>query len=119
MTANDPTRSIYSIHYAQADGSHGKTNRPVYGTEPFSARWHTVRFDYGRDGRLAWHLDGRLVFTVDSADTIQGYPAPFDLPIREIKINLALGGRPGPLAPGAVGSAGATFEVDFVRIYRL
>lgn len=119
MTANDPTRSIYSIHYAKPAGSHGTSNRPVYGAERFSARWHTIRFEYGTGGRLTWDLDGQQVFAVTSASTLQGYPKPFDQPIDEIKINLALGGRPGPLAAGAVGSAGATFEVDFVRIYSL
>jgi beta-glucanase (GH16 family) len=119
MTANDPTRSIYSIHFAEPDGSHGVVNRPIFGAQDFSAQWHTVRFDYGLDGHLVWYLDGREVFEVTSAQTRQGYPAPFNLPIREIKINLALGGRPGPLSPNAVGTVGARFEVDFIRIYRL
>jgi beta-glucanase (GH16 family) len=119
MTANDPARSIYSIHFARPDGSHGVVNRPVYGDRTFSADWHTVRFDYGHGGRLAWYLDGRLVHSVAAADTIQGYPAPFDQSIEEIKINLALGGRPGPLSPNAVGTTGATFEIDYVRVFRL
>lgn len=119
MTANDPKRSVYSIHYAKPDGSHGVTNKPVFGSENFSADWHTVRFDYGHDGQLVWHLDGKVVSTVTDADTAQGYPAPFDQATNEIKINLALGGRPGPLAPGAVGSEGATFEVDYIRVVTL
>lgn len=117
MTANNPKRSIFSIHYAKPDGSHGVTNKPVVGSSNFSAQWHTVRFDYGRDGRLAWTLDGQKVLTVDSATTRQGYPAPFDLPVKQIKVNLALGGRPGPLSSAAVGSRGATFEMDYIRIY--
>jgi len=119
MTANNPRRSIYSIHYAEADGSHGVTNRPVVGSANFSASWHTVRFDYGRDGDLVWHLNGSPVFSVSSVQTVQGYPAPFDQAIGEIKINLALGGRPGPLSPRAVGAGGATFEVDWIQIVRL
>lgn len=119
MTANNPKRSIYSIHYAKPGGAHGTTNRPVVGSENFSASWHTVRFDYGRNGQLAWHLDGRKVFSVSGVETNQGYPRPFNLPISELKINLALGGRPGPLSPAAVGSRGATFEVDFIRILEL
>ncbi len=66
MTANDPKRSVYSIHYAKPDGSHGVTNKPVYGSENFSSSWHTVRFDYGHDGKLVWHLDGKVVSTVSS-----------------------------------------------------
>ena len=119
MTANDPTRSVYSIHYARPDGSHGVTNRPVFGADDFSANWHTVRFEYGRDGVLRWLLDGRQVHRVDAADTVQGFPAPFDRAIDEIKINLALGGRPGPLDPRALGGSGATFEVDYIRVVRL
>ena len=119
MTANDPTRSIYSIHYQRPNGSHGVSNRPVFGSQNFSASWHTVRFDYGHGGALAWYLDGAPVFSVNAADTIQGYPSPFDQAIGEIKINLALGGRPGPLSPNAVGSAGATFEMDYIRVFRL
>ncbi|MDH5289651.1 MAG: glycoside hydrolase family 16 protein [Acidimicrobiia bacterium] len=119
MTATNPKRSIYSIHYAKADGSHGVTNQPVVGSANFSAAWHTVRYEYGRDGRLTWYLDGQQVFTVTSAPTGQGYPAPFNQPVKEIKINLALGGNPGPLASGAVGSKGATFEVDYIRVTTL
>lgn len=119
MTAINPRRSIYSIHYAKADGSHGVTNKPVVGSADFSAAWHTVRYEYGRDGRLTWYLDGQQVFALTSAPTGQGYPAPFNQPVKEIKINLALGGNPGPLAPGAVGSKGATFEVDYIRVTTL
>lgn len=119
MTATNPKRSVYSIHYAKADGSHGVTNKPVVGAANFSAAWHTVRYEYGLNGRLTWYLDGQQVFSVTSAPTGQGYPAPFDQPVREIKINLALGGNPGPLAPGAVGSKGATFEVDYIRVTTL
>lgn len=64
----------------------------------------------------------RLVLGPEPPDvwpTGQGYPAPFNQPVKEIKINLALGGNPGPLAPGAVGSKGATFEVDYIRITTL
>lgn len=118
MTANDPTRSIFSMHFAKPGGSHGVRNKPVYGNENFSAAWHVVRFEYGTGGRLTWFLDGRQVLAVTGAETLQGYPQPFDLPIREIKINLALGGRPGPLSPRAVGSEGARFEVDYIRLYQ-
>ena len=63
--------------------------------------------------------DGVKAYEVSAANTRQGYPAPFDQAIGEIKINLALGGRPGPLASGAVGSSGATFEMDYIRIIQL
>jgi beta-glucanase (GH16 family) len=119
MTANNPKRSIYSIHYAKPDGSHGVANRPVIGGDNFSASWHTVRFEYGHGGNLVWYQDGVEVFSVSAVETAQGFPRPFDLPITELKINLALGGRPGPLSPNAVGATGARFEVDFVRIRQL
>ena len=119
MTAVNPKRSIFSMHFATPGGGHGVLNKPVMGDHNFSADWHTVRFHYGQDATLVWFLDGVEVFEVHSANTIQGYPAPFDQEISEIKINLALGGRPGPLAPGALGSTGATFEIDYIRVFDL
>jgi hypothetical protein len=119
MTAEDPTRAMFSLHHADPTGAHRLQNRGVAGPRDFSAAWHTVRFDYGHGGRLRWYLDGALAFSVDGADTLQGYPAPFDQTIGEIKVNLALGGSPGPLAPGALGATGATFAVDYIRIIQL
>ncbi len=119
MTAENPRRAMFSMHYTDPSGRHALQNRGVIGSGNFSDSWHVVRFDYGRGGELTWYLDGVVAFEVSSAATLQGYPAPFDQAIGEIKINLALGGRPGPLAPGAVGTAGATFEVDYIRILQL
>jgi hypothetical protein len=119
MTAENPNRAMFSVHYADPAGKHKLQNRGVIGSRNFSDSWHTVRFDYGYNGRLTWYLDGAEAFEVDAASTLQGFPAPFDGTIREIKINLALGGRPGPLAAGAVGSSGASFEVDYIRILKL
>ncbi len=114
MTANNPRRSVYSIHYANSAGQHAKTSKEVVQAENFSANWHVVRFDYGDDGVLTWYLDGTVVSVVDAADTVQGWPAPFNQAMTELKINLALGGNPGPLDPRALP---ATFEVDYIRIY--
>lgn len=114
MTAPDPKRSVYSIHYANSAGEHAKTSKEIVQAENFSANWHVIRFDYGANGVLTWYLDGTVVSIVDSADTVQGYPAPFDQAMTELKINLALGGNPGPLDSLALP---ATFEVDYVRIY--
>lgn len=118
MTARSPLRSVYSIHYAKPDGSHGKTNREIYG-DRFSDSWHVIRFEYGTGGKLRWYLDGTQVQAVDAAQTLQGYPAPFNQSINEIKINMALGGNPGPLAPGALSGDGATFEIDWIRVVDL
>lgn len=119
MTAENARRAMFSVHYADPSGSHKHQNRGVIGSDYFSDSWHTVRFDYGRNGRMTWYLDGVKGFEVDAAETLQGFPAPFDQTVREIKINLALGGRPGPLSSGAVGSAGASFEMDYIRILQL
>lgn len=114
MTAKDPARSVYSIHYANSAGQHSKKSTEFVGTENFSANWHVVRFDYGTGGVLTWYLDGEVVSVIENADTVQGYPAPFDQPMTELKINLSLGGNPGPLDLRALP---ATFEVDYIRIY--
>jgi beta-glucanase (GH16 family) len=119
MTAENPNRAMFSMHYADASGSHKLKNRGVIGDRYFSDDWHTIRFEYGRNGVLVWFLDGVEAFRVDDAPTLQGYPAPFDQSIGEIKVNLALGGRPGPLSDRAVGSQGASFEVDFIRILEI
>jgi beta-glucanase (GH16 family) len=119
MTAENPRRSMHSIHYADPSDDHALKNRGAYLDGYFSDEWHTIRFDYGQGGRLRWYLDGRPVFEVTAADTLQGYPAPFDQTVREIKINLATGGTPGPLSWGALGSSGATFEVDYIKVWNL
>ena len=119
MTAEDPRRSVFSMHYADRSGRHELQNKGVPMSGYFSDDWHIVRFEYGYGGKLTWYLDGQQVFHVSYADTLQGYPAPFNQTISEIKINLAAGGTPGPLASGALGSSGATFEVDYIRVYNL
>ncbi len=119
MTAEDPRRAVFSVHYADRSGGHELQNRGVPLPGYFSDGWHTIRFDYGPNGRLAWFLDGSTVFSVSAAETAQGYPAPFDQTIHEIKLNLAIGGSPGPLASGALGSTGATFEIDYIRVIDL
>ncbi len=119
ITAIDPKRSIFSAHYMDAAGRHAKNDRAIFDDNYFSDSWHVVRFDYGTSGDLAWYLDGELVHNITDLPTIQGYPTPFDSAIEEIKINLALGGDPGPLAPAALGTEGATFEMDYIRIFEL
>lgn len=118
MTAEDPNRAMFSMHYADGSGRHELQNKPTYLDGTFSGNWQTIRFDYGHGGQLTWYLNGRQVFQVDSASTRQGYPAPFDQTIREIKINLAVGGSPGPLGGGVL-SSDATFEVDYIRVFNL
>ncbi len=114
MTARSAYRSVYSIHYKNTYGNHGKKNKEIYTDEKFSDNWHTMRFDYGHNGVLTWYFDGVIVQTITDADTIQGWPTPFDQSMKSFKINLALGGSPGPLDDRALP---ATYEVDYVRIY--
>ena len=114
MTARNPKRSVFSIHYAKPDGSHGKTGKEVVAGANFSDSWHTFRFDYGTDGVLVWFMDGTEVQRVTNAPTAQGWPAPFDQAMTELKINLALGGNPGALDERALP---ATYQVDYIRIY--
>jgi hypothetical protein len=119
MTAENPRRAMFSMHYANSSNGHALQNRGEVLDRYFSDDWHEVRFEYGRNGTLVWFLDGRETFRVVDADTLQGYPAPFNQATGEIKINLALGGRPGPLSWAALGTTGATFEVDWIRIVEL
>ena len=115
MTANSPDRVSYGIHYSDTTGAHGKKSREVFGDQ-FSDEWHDFRFDYGVDGVLVWYMDGTETHRVTEAPTQQGYPAPFDQTMTELRINLALGGNPGPLDPAALP---ATLEVDYIRAYLL
>ncbi len=116
MTARSPKRTVFSLHYANSSGNHQKTSKEVFAADNFSDDWHVMSFDYGADGTMIWRMDGVVVQTVSDADTAQGWPAPFDQAMQELKINLALGGNPGPLQPEALP---ATYEIDYVRIYDL
>ncbi len=115
MTANSPDRVSYGIHFADQNGSHDKKSREIFGDQ-FSDEWHEFRFDYGRGGTLVWYMDGIETHRVTDAPTLQGYPAPFDQTMTELRINLALGGNPGPLNPLALP---ATLEVDYIRVSEL
>lgn len=119
MTAVNPKRSIYSAHFKNTNNQNDKKGKEHFGAQNFSANWHTIRFDYGTNGVLEWRLDGEVVNTITDLPTLQGYPAPFNSTIDEIKINLALGGNPGPLDLRALGDDGATFEVDWIRILQV
>jgi len=114
MTAKDPKRVMFSLHYTNSSGNHGSTKKAVYSSRNFSEDWHIMRFDYGDDGTLVYHLDGNIVQTVTNADTIQGWPAPFNSTITQLKVNLALGGNPGAIDDRALP---ATYQVDYIRIY--
>ncbi len=115
MTANSPDRVSFGIHFSDQGGQHDKKAREVYG-DRFSDDWHDFRFDYGLDGTLVWYMDGVETHRVTEASTLQGYPAPFDQTMTELRINLALGGNPGPLNPLALP---ATLEVDYIRAWSL
>ncbi len=116
MTARSPKRTVFSLHYADPFDQHKKTSKEVSSETNFSADWHELSFDYGMNGTMIWRMDGEVVQTVSDASTKQGWPAPFNQAMTELKINLALGGSPGPLDARALP---ATYEVDYVRIYDL
>lgn len=118
MTANNPTRPFFSMHHQDPSGQHVVNNKFFKLGENFTNDWHTVRVEY-RTGDLRWFINGNLAHTVNQANTAQGWPAPFDRTIRDLRINLALGGRPGPLDPRALGTEGATFEMDYIRVSNL
>ena len=118
MTAKNPKRAIFSIHFLNPAGKHDKKQKEVFLDKNFSEDWHTLRFDYGKGGNLVWYMDGEVVQRVTSANTKQGYPAPFNSTIKQLRINLALGGNPGDLDRRAV-RGGATYEVDYIRIFDL
>ena len=115
MTARDPSRTVYSIHYLDENGKHGKRSSEVY-NDKFSDDWHDFEFDYGIDGVLVWRMDGIEVHRVVSAPTQQVWPSPFDSPVTELRINLALGGTPGGLDIRALP---AIFEMDYIRVYEM
>jgi len=116
MTAQDPTRASFNLHFQKPDGTHGHVPKHIFLDENFSAAWHTLGFRYGDDGVMIWYLDGEVVYEVNWADTQQGWPAPFNQTMTQLKINLALGGNPGALQDEALP---ATYEIDYVRIFDL
>ncbi len=119
MTAVNPTRVLFSMHFENEQNQNDLINTPVFLDEDFSDDWHTFRFDYGLSGKLTWYLDGEIVQQIDDAPTVQGYPAPFNSTIEQLRVNLALGGNPGDLDRRAVGGDGATYEIDYIRIFDL
>ncbi len=114
MTAVDPKRTVFGLHYANSFGSPAKSSKASFGDQNFSADWHVLQFDYGSDGVMTWRMNGEAVVAQANLDTLQGWPAPFNQAMTELKINLALGGNPGPLDSRALP---ATYEIDYVRVY--
>ena len=119
MTGPNPTRPFFSMHFVEPDGSKGIRNKGYQINKNFTDDWHTIRTEYREGGQIYWYLDGVEAFSVTEYETIQGFPAPFDQTIDEIKIQLALGGKPGPLDDRALGENGATFAVDYIKIFNL
>ncbi len=118
MTARNPKRAIFSIHFLNSSDRKEAIQKEIFFDRNFSLDWHTFRFDYGQGGKLVWYMNGEVVQTVTNADTKQGYPAPFNATINQLRVNLALGGNPGPLDRRAV-RGGATYEIDYIRIFEL
>jgi beta-glucanase (GH16 family) len=114
MTAKSPKRASFNIHFTDSASKHSHRPKHKFLNENFSNAWHTLGFDYGVGGVLTWYLDGKRVHKINNADTLQGWPSPFDQTITGLKINLALGGNPGPLQRAALP---ATYEIDYIRIY--
>lgn len=117
-TSNRPASPLFAVHTQNPAGVR-EIDYKFFGIgENFSNDWHTIRVEY-RTGDLRWFIDGDLAHTVTNANTAQGWPAPFDQTIRDLRINLAVGGQSGALDPEALGADGATFEIEYIQVANL
>ena len=117
-TSNRPASPLFAVHTQNPAGVR-EIDYKFFGIgENFSNDWHTIRVEY-RTGDLRWFIDGDLAHTVTNANTAQGWPAPFDQTIRDLRINLAVGGQSGALDPEALGTDGATFEIEYIQVANL
>lgn len=120
VLGNDTGTTYGTIHYGnphkESQGSY------VLSEGDFAEEFHTYACEWN-PGEIKWYVDGNLIHTAnDWYSATEGlgeitFPAPFDQPYYII-FNLAVGGN-WPGNPDATTDiAGATYEIDYVRVYQ-
>lgn len=121
VLGHDTSTVFGTIHYGNPHNeSQGKSN---LGKNAFSDDFHNFACEW-EPGRISWYVDGKLYhtendwFTKSDGQKARPYPAPFNQPFYII-LNLAVGGNwPGSPEKNATYIDGATFEIDYVRVYQ-
>lgn len=121
VLGHDTSTVFGTIHYGNPHHeSQGKSN---LGKTAFSDDFHNFACEW-EPGRISWYVDGKLYhtendwFTKSDGQKARPYPAPFNQPFYII-LNLAVGGNwPGSPEKNATYIDGATFEIDYVRVYQ-
>lgn len=121
VLGHDTSTVFGTIHYGNPHHeSQGKSN---LGKNAFSDDFHNFACEW-EPGRISWYVDGKLYhtendwFTKSDGQKARTYPAPFNQPFYII-LNLAVGGNwPGSPEKNATYIDGATFEIDYVRVYQ-
>ncbi|MCW2820162.1 MAG: hypothetical protein JWR42_2949 [Marmoricola sp.] len=118
LGSNDPDPDRIRVHQTMWYDYTGKHKQQSH-SEALTAvgsvsGWHTYALDWSPT-HLRWYLDGRLVFERTPTTTpwfTEAFTRPFFL-----RLNLALGGR-WPGSPTAQTELPASFDVDYVRVWR-
>jgi len=102
----------FSTQYLDAAGNEPK----IEINQPFNdEEFHTVRCDYGVNGNVSIHLDGKFIAEIARPITSSEYANPFDAPIDQAKFNASVGGDGNPVDLENF----TTFEVsiDYIEVF--
>lgn len=120
VLGNDTGTAYGTIHY----GNPHKESQGSYTLSQgdFAEEFHTYACEWN-PGEIKWYVDGNLIHTAnDWYSATEGlgeitFPAPFDQPYYII-FNLAVGGNWPGNPDETTDIAGATYEIDYVRVYQ-
>lgn len=120
VLGNDTKTAYGTVHY----GNPHKESQGTYKLSEgdFAEEFHTYACEWN-PGEIKWYVDGNLIHTEnDWYSATEGlgeitYPAPFDQPFYII-LNLAVGGSWPGNPDETTDIAGATYEIDYVKVYQ-
>jgi len=120
VLGSDTGTAYGTIHY----GNPHKESQGSYTLSEgdFAEEFHTYACEWN-PGEIKWYVDGNLIHTAnDWYSATEGlgeitFPAPFDQPYYII-FNLAVGGNWPGNPDESTDIAGATYEIDYVRVYQ-
>jgi beta-glucanase (GH16 family) len=103
-----------TIHSAYGSGVPQQEHTANYPSGSLSSGYHTYGLDW-EPGSISWYIDGKLTWTRTTSTTswmTQDFSRPYYL-----RLNFAVGGN-WPGAPDASTAFPASYDIDWVRVYR-